>query len=167
MNKKAIIAIIVAAVSAACSNSPAPVANSNATASQRNPMSVPSHGNPPSAPTQSETNTGGQKTKWTQSGDPIDTAAFDAAIAKAEKELKASPANEAKKTALGTAYAARGTALTEARQYASALGDFRRAVKYDPSNAKAKEMMDEIISIYESMNRQYPKEGEEPEPLKK
>lgn len=167
MNKKAIIAIIVAAVSAACSSSPAPVANSNATASQRSPMSVPSHGNPPESPTQSEANTGGQKTKWTQSGDPIDTAAFDAAIAKAEKELKASPTNAAKKTALGTAYAARGTALTEARQYASALGDFRRAVKYDPSNAKAKEMMDEIISIYESMNREYPKEGEEPGALKK
>jgi hypothetical protein len=56
-------------------------------------------------------------------------------------------------------------ALTDARQYASALGDFRRALKYDPSSEEAKTWIDQIIKIYDSMNKEYPKEGEEPPPL--
>lgn len=162
MKKKTIIAIFVAAVAAACSSTPAPTPSANVAGTQKDPLSVSSHGNPPASAPASDANVAGGKSKWTAGGDAIDTTAFDAAIAKAEKELGSSPSNAAKKTALGQAYAARGTALTEARQYASALGDFRKAVKYDPSNAKAKEMMDEIISIYDSMNKAYPQEGEEP-----
>lgn len=165
MKIKIFSAIVLAAAAIGCSKSPAPMSNSTMT--QKDPLSVSSHSSPvPQAPAQAD-NTAGGKSKWTQGGDAIDTTAFDTAISKAEKEFKASPSNGAKKVALGTAYAARGTALTEARQYAAALGDFRRAMKYDPSNTKAKEMMEEIISIYESMNRDYPKEGEEPEPKRK
>ena len=57
-------------------------------------------------------------------------------------------------------------ALTQpARQYASALGDFRRAVKNDPTNTEAQDWIKQIITIYDSINRSYPQEGEEPPPL--
>jgi cytochrome c-type biogenesis protein CcmH/NrfG len=55
--------------------------------------------------------------------------------------------------------------LTDARQYASALGDYRKAIKLDPNNAEAKQWIEQIVMIYESINRDYPKEGEEPPPL--
>ena len=105
------------------------------------------------------------KTKWTQSGNPIDTKEFDAAIAAAEKTQKAKPNDEAAKKSLAVAFLKRGIALTEARQYASALGDYRRALKSDPANEEAKKWIDRIISIYDSINREYPPEGEEPPPL--
>ena len=104
---------------------------------------------------------------WKQSGDPIDTKDLDAAVAAAEVASKKSPTDEALKKKLGEAYYNRATALTEARQYASALGDYRRALKNDPSNTQAKDWIDKIIMIYDSMGRDYPKEGEEPPPLSK
>ena len=107
----------------------------------------------------------GEKSKWTQSGDPIDTKEVDAAIASAEIALGKKPTDAAAKKALGAAYFNRAEALTKARQYASALGDYRRAMKHDPSNAEAKDWIDKIIMIYGSINREYPKEGEEPPPL--
>jgi tetratricopeptide (TPR) repeat protein len=100
---------------------------------------------------------GGDKSKWTQGGDPIDTSNFDADIAKAEKS--------GDKKALSQAYEKRADALTKARQYAAALGDYRKALKADPSNGDAKNWVDQITMVYESMNREAPKEGEEPPPL--
>ena len=107
----------------------------------------------------------GQKTKWSQGGTAIDTKEFDTAVAKSQMDLKAKPANASLMSTLSDAYYKRAVALTEARQYASALGDYRRALKYDPSNAEAKDWIDKIIMIYDSMNKEYPKEGEEPPPL--
>lgn len=107
----------------------------------------------------------GEKSKWTQSGDPIDTKEFDTAIAAAEVALVKKASDEKTKSALSTAYFNRAMALTDARQYASALGDYRRAVKYDSSNTEAKDWIQQIISIYSSINRESPKEGEEPPPL--
>jgi hypothetical protein len=105
------------------------------------------------------------KTKWTQSGDPIDTSKFDAEVAKAEKDLKAKSQDTSAKKALAESYINRGLALTDARQYASALGDYRRALKYDPDNQEAKKWINQIIGIYEGLNKEYPKDGEEPPPL--
>lgn len=105
------------------------------------------------------------KTKWTRGGAPIDVSSYNAEIAKVEKNLKAKPQSDELKRALAEAYLNRALALTEARQYASALGDFRRALKYEPNNQTAKNGKDEIIGIYESLNRDYPPEGEEPAPL--
>lgn len=104
--------------------------------------------------------------KWTQSGDPIDTTKFDTAIASAEKVLKAKPNDAAAKKALAEAYFDRGVALTEARQYASAIGDYRRTLKHDPAHADAKNWIDQIIGIYAMLKKEAPKEGEEPPPLK-
>lgn len=105
------------------------------------------------------------KTKWTQSGNPIDTTEFDAEIEKAEKDLKSNQTDEEAKKTLAAAYVKRGVALTDARQYASALGDYRKALKLEPDNTEAKKWIDQIVGIYESINREYPKEGEEPPPL--
>ena len=105
------------------------------------------------------------KGKWTQSGDAIDTAKLDAAVNLAVKTLAVKPSDAAAKKAVSEAYFNRGTALTEARQYASALGDYRKAYKADPSNTEAKEWIDKIILIYDGLKKDYPKEGEEPPPL--
>ena len=105
------------------------------------------------------------KTMWTQSGTPIDVKEYDAKVVKAEKDFKSKPKDEAAKKNLSEAYTARAVALTKARQYASALGDYRRALKYDSANEEAKSGRDVILSIYKSMNREFPPEGEEPPPL--
>ncbi len=107
----------------------------------------------------------GTKSKWTQSGNPIDTSEFDADIAKAEKSQKTKPKEESAKKALAESYLKRAIALTEARQYASALGDYRRVLKFDADNEEAKKWIKEIIAIYDSINREFPNEGEEPPPL--
>jgi hypothetical protein len=106
-----------------------------------------------------------KKTKWTRSGTPIDVTALNASVADAEKKLKANPKDEALKKSLSEAFTKRGVALTEARQYAAAIGDYRKALKYDADNAEAKKWIATITSIYQSINREVPPEGEEPEPL--
>jgi len=103
--------------------------------------------------------------KWSQSGDPIDTAKFDGVIVEAEKAVKAKPADDGARKALAQAYFDRGFALTEARQYASALGDYRRALKYDPAHEDSQKWIDQIIGIYAMLKKDYPKEGEEPAAL--
>lgn len=102
---------------------------------------------------------------WSRGGDPIDTSDFDSEIFAAEKALKSSPGDDSAKKALSQAYYKRGVALTNARQYAAALGDYRRSLKYDPSNTDAKNWIEQIIVIYNGLNKEYPKEGEEPPPL--
>jgi tetratricopeptide (TPR) repeat protein len=103
--------------------------------------------------------------KWSQSGEPIDTARFDGVIAEAERAVKAKPNDEAAKKTLSQAYFDRADALTQARQYASALGDYRRALKADPTNEDAKKWIDQIIGIYDMLKKDYPPEGQEPPPL--
>lgn len=107
----------------------------------------------------------GEKTKWTQSGNPIDVSGFDSEIKQVQDKMKANPKNEDLKKSLADAYLKRGMALTEARQYATALGDYRKVQKLDPENEEAKKWIAQIVGIYESINRSYPGEGEEPPPL--
>ena len=165
---KNVLLFAVAALLMACNSSPAPVVNTNASANsaQRSEKTetVTAHSTENQIPTGTNTNAGG-RTKWTQSGDPIDTKAFDSAIASAEKNVKAKPDDKAAKDAVADAYLKRATALVGARQYAAALGDYRRVLKYDPENDTAKEWVNQIVGIYESMNREAPPEGQEPPPL--
>lgn len=116
-------------------------------------------------PPQSANSNSNGSSKWTQSGNPIDTSKFDAAVTTAEKSFKAKPSDQSAKTELVDAYFYRGFALTEARQYASALGDYRRALKLDPDHAESKKWIAQIIGIYGMLKKDYPKEGEEPPPL--
>jgi hypothetical protein len=168
MNKRLII-FSAALLFAAC-NTATPTVNTNvvvanASNAQRG-ETVIAHSTENQTPPMPDSNTtAGSKSKWTQSGEPIDTKAFDADIAKADKTAKSKPNDASAKKALGEAYLKRAVALTEARQYASALGDYRRALKYDPENAEAKQWVDQIIQIYDSMGRESPPEGQEPPPL--
>ncbi len=88
----------------------------------------------------------------------IDVTQFNAEIERAANNPK-------DKKALARAYFKRAFALTEAAQYRSALGDFRRGLNFDPGDAEAKGMHDKIIEIFASINREPPTEGEEPPPL--
>ncbi|MEP6944812.1 MAG: hypothetical protein ABJA02_02760 [Acidobacteriota bacterium] len=155
---RSIIVFVFAAAAFGCANGPQPISSNstavNTSTSNERPQTTIAHSseNQPAASVKT-----GEKTKWTQSGEPIDTKEFDDAIKSAEKAPD--------KKALGAAYYKRATALTEARQYASALGDYRKALKNDPSNTEAKDWIDKIIAIYDGMNKESPKEGEEPPAL--
>lgn len=146
------------------------MANSNANTSPDRPLrtgqvqsqNTIAHSTENQPPVASNSNGGG---KWSASGDPIDTARFDGVIAEAEKAVKAKPNDEAAKKTLAQAYFDRGSALTEARQYASALGDYRRALKYDPNHEESKKWIEQIVGIYAMLKKEAPKEGEEPPPL--
>ncbi|HEX6280379.1 MAG TPA: hypothetical protein VFZ49_10260 [Pyrinomonadaceae bacterium] len=103
--------------------------------------------------------------KFAQGGEPIDTAKFDGVIAEAEKVVKGKPNDAAAKMTLADAYFDRGFALTEARQYAAALGDYRKALKYVPDHEESKKWIDQITGIYKMLKKEAPREGEEPPPL--
>jgi tetratricopeptide (TPR) repeat protein len=166
MNK---LLIFSAALLFAACNTATPTINTNAVvanSSNKRGETVIAHSTEnQTAPMANANSPTGAKSKWTQSGEPIDTKEFDAEIAKADKTVKSKPNDVAAKKALGEAYLKRAVALTEARQYASALGDYRRTLKYDPDNEEAKQWVDQIIKIYDSMGRESPPEGQEPPPL--
>jgi tetratricopeptide (TPR) repeat protein len=154
---KVFLVCIIATLLVACtSNRPQTTSNANAPLRAEKLQDATVHTTENQPPANSSSG------KWTQSGEPIDTAKFDKAIADAEK----GPADEDAKKALAQAYFERGFALTQARQYASAIGDYRRALKYDPDHAESKEWIDQILSIYTILKKSPPKEGEEPPPLK-
>ena len=93
----------------------------------------------------------------------IDTAALDAKIEKAE--AKAKGGKQADKLAAAAAYVERANVYRDAGQpmlYKFALGDYRRALRYQPDNAEARAKMDEIVRIYKSMNKPVPENGNEP-----
>jgi len=146
-----------------------PVSETNANAAAANrekPQTAIAHSGenkmPPAYSSNSNAAPGG---RWSQGGDAIDTTKLDSAVMSAEKALTAKPNDASAKNAAANAFLARATALTEARQYASALGDYRRTLKHEPSNADAKQWVDQITMIYASLGRDAPKEGEEPPPL--
>ena len=83
-------------------------------------------------------------------------------IESAEAKAKSAGAGEADKRAAAAAYIARGNVYYSAGTpalYKFALGDFRRALKYDPANAEARDKMTQIVGIYESMGRPVPTNG--------
>lgn len=166
MNMKILAIMALAVLSFGCANTGKPVAqNTNSAPANRlpeRPQTAIAHG-----PEMQKTDPAASapKSRWSQAGDPVDTSKEDAAIMAAEKDLRDKPTDAEAKRALGAAFFKRASLLTEARQYASALGDYRRAIKHDPSNAEAKEWIDRIVSIYASINKESPKEGDEPAPL--
>ena len=92
----------------------------------------------------------------------MNTAALDAKIEKAEAKAKAANATEADKRAAAAAYVERGNVFYDAGQprlYKFALGDFRRALKYQPDNSDARDKMEMIVSIYQSLGRPVPTNG--------
>ena len=139
-------------------------------ANENSPIIASSHGASQTTTTHGNTNnstaSGSAKSPMmTGNAQPIDTSEYDAEISTAEKQFKAKPKDEKAKIALADAYAKRAFALTEVAQYRAALGDFRKSLKLDASNEEARAMHDRIVSIFKSMGREVPKEGEEPAPL--
>lgn len=102
--------------------------------------------------------------RFSQGGNPIDVTEFNKAITSLEKANTRSK-DVKTRAELAQAYFERGFALTEARQYAAALKDYRSALKLVPDHAESLKWEKQIIGIYEMMKKEYPKPGEEPEPL--
>lgn len=93
----------------------------------------------------------------------MDTAALDAKIERAEAKAKSGA--QADKLAAAAALVERGNVYRDAGQpalYKFALGDYRRALRYQPDNSEAREKMNEIVSIYQGMGRPVPENGNEP-----
>jgi len=95
----------------------------------------------------------------------LDVSAMTAGIEKAEKAYKQDPRDAKAKEVLADAYFVRAFALTDAAQYRAALGDFRKGLKLNPDDKEARDMHDQIISIFKSIGREPPREGEEPPPM--
>lgn len=98
-------------------------------------------------------------------GEFVDTSKYDAEIKRLEEKAKKNPSDQATRSALAKAYTDRGDALTGVRQYRAALGDYRRALRFDPNNGQAQQMAGTIVGILKSMGRDVPPEGQEPPPL--
>jgi hypothetical protein len=161
--KRITIALLAAAFVASCGNTPQPVSNTNTAAaptpaSNTNSLVITGH-RTTSTPAPNSGSTGGSPMQK-----PVDVDAQTAAIEKADKALKAKPNDEAAKKELAKAYFDRAFLLTNAAQYSAALGDFRKGLKLDPGDAKAKDMHDQIIEIYGMVGKEAPKEGEELKP---
>jgi len=156
-----------------CSNNPpAPVSRDNANAANSAPSGggssaantsgpgvVSSHGGGGAAANAPAASDGGSERSL------ADTAELDARIKKAAEKAKAPGASAADKKAAADAYLARGNVYYSAGQprlYKYALADFRQVLKYDPENGEAKEKVDTIVSIYQSMGRPVPEVSPEP-----
>ncbi|HEV7902734.1 MAG TPA: hypothetical protein VGO96_02745 [Pyrinomonadaceae bacterium] len=131
--------------------------NQTFSASNRNlsPVSA-AHGDNAAPPSTAPANNSAQKPG-------IDTAALDARIEKAEAKAKGGA--QADKLAAAAALVERANVYRDAGQpslYKFALGDYRRALRYQPDNTEAREKMNEIVSIYQSMGRPVPENGNEP-----
>jgi len=95
----------------------------------------------------------------------VDTSELDARIKKASEKAKSSGASAADKKAAADAYLARANVYWSAGQprlYKYALADFRQVLKYDPENDEAKQKIDTIEGIYQSMGRPIPEVSPEP-----
>ena len=93
---------------------------------------------------------------------PVATPELDAKIEKASAKAKASGASAADKEAAAAAYMDRADFYWSAgnvQLYRYALGDYRRVLRYDPNNGQAKERIDYLISVYQSLNKPVPDNG--------
>lgn len=98
------------------------------------------------------------------SRETADTSALDMIIAGAEARAHAAGATGEDKRAAAAAYLERGNVYYGAgvpRLYKFALADFRRALKYRPDLAEAREKLEQIEEIYRSLGRPIPPNGNE------
>ena len=160
--KKITILSFLALISIGCNNATQQAVNTNAAIQKSNNSAVVSSHSTDTekvSPPPSNKTTSGDSSPMAKA---IDVAELTANVENAEKEFKKNP--KAKED-LAKAYFVRATALTGAAQYRAALGDYRKGLKLNPNDEDAKAMHDQIISIFKSIGREPPKEGEEPPPL--
>ncbi|HXH70104.1 MAG TPA: tetratricopeptide repeat protein [Pyrinomonadaceae bacterium] len=176
--RKIITLSFLTLISIGCSNATQQTANTNVSIQNKMNVSMQKSDNPPIvsshssdaekfAPAQqSKTDSNAAAKDSSPMARPIDVSRMTADVEKAEKSFKQNQKDEKAKNNLAEAYFVRAFALTEAAQYRAALGDFRKGLKLNPSNAEAKAMHGRIIDIFQnSLHREPPKEGEEPPPL--
>ena len=140
-------------------------ANANVSARQTDETLTVSSHSADSEKTAAENQKGSSAKDPSPMAKSVDVSKMTADIEKAEKDFRQNENDSQAKQTLAKAYFERAFALTGAAQYRAALGDFRKGLKLEPNNAEAKKMHDEIIKIFQSLNREPPKEGEEPAPL--
>ena len=160
--KKITILSFLALISIGCNSTAQPTANTNAVIQKSdNSAVVSSHSTDTEkvSPPPSNKTTSGDSSPMAKA---IDVAEMTADVERAEKEFKKNPKA---KEELAKAYFVRATALTGAAQYRAALGDYRKGLKLNPTDEDARKMHDQILSIFKSIGREPPKEGEEPKPL--
>ncbi len=85
-------------------------------------------------------------------------ATSKAAFTKKPKDAKAKKSYVDSNVALGLQYTYAQT-VDRKEKYKIALSYLREALKHDPKNKDAKEMYDQIVSIYKSMGRPVPGES--------
>jgi TolA-binding protein len=164
--KKFIFLSLISLISIGCGGSAPTQVNSNAnvtsSAPKKDEMTVRSHTTENQKPPMSQSNSSSGGSSMQKA---VDVSAMTAAIEKADKEYKAKSSDAKAKETLAVAYFDRAFKLTEAAQYRAAIGDFRKGLKLKPDDKEAKDMHDQIITIFKSIGREPPKEGEEPPPM--
>jgi hypothetical protein len=93
----------------------------------------------------------------------FDLSVLDAKVADAAAKASASGQSSAR-AAAAAAYLERANVFYNAGRpvlYKLALGDLRRALRFQPDNAEARAKAEQITSIYQSMGRPVPANGEE------
>lgn len=135
----------------------APVGGNPTNQSSNAPPIAPAHGGMGNPSSTSNTSSTSEKPS-------LDTAALDAKIEKAEAKAKAKGATAADKRAAAAAYLERANVFYNAGTpslYKFALRDFRIALRYDPTNEEARGKRDQIVEIYQSLNKPVPELGNE------
>ena len=83
-------------------------------------------------------------------GLPVDTAKYDAEIARLEMQAEKSPGDDAARISLSKAYLRRADALRGAQQYREALRDYQSALRLDPENEEVQKKVAEVSQPFES-----------------
>ena len=165
MRQLIIACALCATLSVAACNPAATTDNTSTTANNARTTAQPPAQTASVPPISSAHNGGATQTaagSATEQPEGVDTKTLDEKIIKLEEKVKTSGASAADKKALATVYLERANIYRDAgspRLYKFALGDYRRALRYDPTNAEAKAKMEEIVSIYNSMGRPVPTNG--------
>lgn len=157
-------ALAASALLAACGGpQPARVTSQNSQANSA--QTSIQHGTSPSANVGVSPSHGGGAAAGPSAKPPVETPEMDAKIQKAEAKAKAAGASESDKKAAAAAYFERADFYRDQGMpalYKFALADYRRGLRYNPSDEKARARMDEIVRIYQSMGRPVPELGNEP-----
>ena len=169
MRKPALITALAACALAAACGAPGPtVKSTNTNSASSNTQTSIQHGTNPSSNAGVAASHGGEAQPGAPAASatkpPVATPELDAKIEKAEAKAKSAGAGDADKKAAARAYFERANFYRDQGSpalYKFALADYRRGLRYDPSDADARSKMDEIVEIYKSMGRPVPELGNE------
>ncbi|HKG15661.1 MAG TPA: hypothetical protein VKB12_20240 [Pyrinomonadaceae bacterium] len=169
MRKPAILSALAACALAAACGAPGPTAKTTNTNSQAsNTQTSIAHGTNTSPDAGVAASHGGASQPGASGASatkpPVETPELDAKVEKAESKAKAAGASDADKKAAARAYFERADFFRGEGSpvlYKFALADYRRGLRYDPTNEDARRKMDEIVGIYKSMGRPVPELGNE------